>query len=433
MSNEKVKIIGLELENVKRVSALKMSPEASGLTIIGGDNGQGKTSVLDAICFALGGERYRPSNLKKEDGIADPYIKLTLSNGLVVERKGKNAALKVTDPSGKKSGQTILDSFIEELALDLPKFIQANGKKKAETLLAVLGLGEVLGKLDMEEQKLFTERTATGQFADRKQKFAAELAWFDGVPDVPVTASELLEQHKAVLAKNAENQRCRQNLDELRGKASNLTGRICDLKQALAETEASLAKVNSEIKSGESVTLTDTPTDELEKQLDVIEETNAKVRANLDKTRATSEARAAKEEYDVLTAKLEEVRSQRMKLLEGAKMPLPGLSVQDSELVLNGKKWDCMSGAEQLRAGTAIVRMLNPKCGFVLLDRLEAMDLKTVSEFGAWLEAEGLQAIATRVSRGDECSIVIEDGRVLGAECTAVKHNEIELSDDEGF
>lgn len=432
MSNG-VKIIGLELENVKRVSALKMSPESSGLTIIGGDNGQGKTSVLDAICFALGGEKYRPSNLKKEDGIADPYIKLTLSNGLIVERKGKNAALKITDPEGKKTGQTILDSFIEELALDLPKFIQANGKKKAETLLAILGLGEVLGKLDMEEQKLFTERTATGQFADRKQKFAAELAWFDGVPDVPVTASELLEQHKAVLAKNAENQRCRQNLEALRMEAKNQEDRIRELRNTLASAVFNLNSIESKIKDGESVTLTDAPTDELEKQLDVIEETNAKVRANLDKTRAMSEAVAATAEYDALTVKIEEVRTQRMKLLEGAKMPLPGLSVQDGELVLNRKKWDCMSGAEQLRAGTAIVRMLNPKCGFVLLDRLEAMDLKTVQEFGAWLEAEGLQAIATRVSRGDECSIVIEDGRALGAECTAVKHSEIVLKDDEGF
>ena len=69
-----------------------------------------------------------------------------------------------------------------------------------------------------------------------------------------------------------------------------------------------------------------------------------------------------------------------------------------------------MSGSEQLRVATAIVRCLNPECGFVLLDKLEQMDLQTLSEFGAWLEANGLQAIATRVSTGDECSVIIEDG-----------------------
>mgnify|MGYP000237778025 len=44
------------------------------------------------------------------------------------------------------------------------------------------------------------------------------------------------------------------------------------------------------------------------------------------------------------------------------------------------------------------------------------MDLDTLQEFGQWLEKEGLQAIATRVSTGDECSIIIEDGYVVGQE-----------------
>ena len=86
------------------------------------------------------------------------------------------------------------------------------------------------------------------------------------------------------------------------------------------------------------------------------------------------------------------------------------MSVQDGELVYNGHKWDCLSGAEQLKIATAIVRRVNPECGFVLLDKLEQMDVNTLKEFGTWLEQENLQAIATRVSTGSECSIIIEDG-----------------------
>ena len=97
-------------------------------------------------------------------------------------------------------------------------------------------------------------------------------------------------------------------------------------------------------------------------------------------------------------------------------LPLPGLSVEEGELVYKGQKWDNMSGSERLMVSTAIVRKLNPRCGFVLLDKLEQMDLNTLQEFGRWLEGEGLQAIATRVSTGDECSIVIEDGYVAGQE-----------------
>ena len=50
-----------------------------------------------------------------------------------------------------------------------------------------------------------------------------------------------------------------------------------------------------------------------------------------------------------------------------------------------GQKWDNMSGSERLMVSTAIVRKLNPECGFVLLDKLEQMDLQTLQEFGSWL------------------------------------------------
>ena len=88
----------------------------------------------------------------------------------------------------------------------------------------------------------------------------------------------------------------------------------------------------------------------------------------------------------------------------------------DGELTYNSKKWDGMSGSEQLQVSVAIVRKLNPNCGFVLMDKLEQMDMDTLNEFGQWLEQEGLQAIATRVSTGEECSIIIEDGYVKGAD-----------------
>jgi len=49
-----VKITSLEAENVKRIKAVQIEPAATCLTVIGGNNGQGKTSVLDAIAWALG-------------------------------------------------------------------------------------------------------------------------------------------------------------------------------------------------------------------------------------------------------------------------------------------------------------------------------------------------------------------------------------------
>lgn len=56
-----MKINKLEIENVKRIRAVKIEPTQNGLTVIGGNNNQGKTSVLDSIAWALGGENFRPT------------------------------------------------------------------------------------------------------------------------------------------------------------------------------------------------------------------------------------------------------------------------------------------------------------------------------------------------------------------------------------
>ena len=145
----------IEIENVKRVKAVKLKPSDTGLTIIGGNNNQGKTSVLDAITWALGGNRYKPSNATREGSVIPPNLKITMSNGLVVERKGKNSDLKVIDPRGEKAGQQLLDSFVEELALNLPKFMNQTSKEKATTLLQIIGVGDKLAELEGKEREVY--------------------------------------------------------------------------------------------------------------------------------------------------------------------------------------------------------------------------------------------------------------------------------------
>ena len=85
-------------------------------------------------------------------------------------------------------------------------------------------------------------------------------------------------------------------------------------------------------------------------------------------------------------------------------------------LTYQGQQWDNLSGSDQLKVATAIVRAVKPQCGFVLVDKLEQMDLDTMREFSTWAESEGLQVIATRVSTGGECSIIISDGYAEGTE-----------------
>jgi len=411
-----MKINRLEIENVKRIHAVMIEPSKDGLTIIGGKNRQGKSSVLDAIAWALGGNKYKPTQAANADSTIPPRLKVIMDNGLVVERKGKNSDLKVTDPEGQKGGQQLLDSFVEELAINLPKFMEATGKEKANTLLQIIGVGPQLAELEQKEKSLYSERLYVGRTADQKEKFAAEQPYYPDAPEEPVSASELIREQQEILARNGQRQQWRREHDSILEKIMKTEDEIKSYEASIRALKARLGELDEQRKASEKTPaeLKMESTEELERSIDNIELINRKVRANLDKAKAEEDAKQYRDQYTELTNAIEDVRKQKTSLLDSADLPLPGLSVKDGELIYNGQQWDNMSSAEQMIVSTSIVRKLNPKCGFVLLDKLEAMDLDTLKEFGAWLEQEGLQAIATRVSTGDECSIVITDGYVEG-------------------
>lgn len=413
-----VKIAALEAENVKRIKAVALTPSPTGLTIVGGNNNQGKTSVLDALAWALGGEKFRPTAAVRDDALAPPHLKVILSNGVVVERKGKNSSLTVTDPTGQRSGQQLLNAFVEPLALDLPRFMQASDKDKADTLLNIIGVGDALTGLDREIKALYDRRTVIGQIGAQKRHAAEELTEYPDAPSEPVSAIELIQQQQEILLHNADNQRKRMKLAQLEEQEKQLGRRVQELSQELEMVEHQLTAVQQDVQDATKTVaqLQDESTAELEQSIRNVEEINRQVSANLAKSKAQDEAERYAQEYTALTVQIKAKRTARMDLLNGADLPLTGLGVEDGSLTYNGKHWQDMSGSDQLRVATAIVRRLNPDCGFVLLDKLEQMDLATLAEFGSWLQTEGLQAIATRVSTGGECQIIIEDGRVKDAE-----------------
>lgn len=430
-----IKINKLEIENVKRVKAVKVEPTPNGITILGGLNRQGKTSVLDAIAWGLGGNKYRPSQAEREGSVTPPYLHIVLSNGLIVERKGKNSDLKVIDPNGQKAGQQLLDSFVEELAIDLPKFMNSNNKEKAAILLRIIGVGDKLHELERQEQEVYNRRHAIGQIADQKEKFAKEQPYFPDAPKEPISASEMLRQQQDILARNGENQRKRMRVREIQGQFENQGREVNRLTAMLNAAQELYVKLQEDlaIAQKDALDLIDESTQELETNIQHIDLINRKVRANLDKDKAESDAGEYRVQYEQLSGDLTGIRQKKSDLLATAPLPLPGLSVEDGELIYNGQRWDNMSGADQLKVSTAIVRKLKPECGFILLDKLEQMDLITLQEFGQWLEQEGLQAIATRVSTGEECSIIIEDGYVAGQEGVQIQQPPGEIDPGEGW
>ena len=420
-----VTITALEAENVKRIKAVALTPAPTGLTLVGGNNNQGKTSVLDALAWALGGESFRPTAAQRDGAVAPAHLKVTLSNGVVVERKGKNASLTVTDPTGRRSGQQLLNAFVEPLALDLPRFMDASDKEKADILLRIIGIGAELHTRDLEIKGLYDKRTFTGQLAAQKKHFAEEMISYPEAPDEPVSASELIRQQQDILARNGENQRLRAQYAELEQQVQQCVDelkrtreRIATLQQLADELDAKHTKLFNQRETARKTVsqLQDESTAELEASIRDIEETNRKVRANLEKARAEDEAAQYASDYDKLTGQIEDKRAERMALLNGADLPPAGPQ----------RGGRCPYLQRQALAGH--VRQRPAAGGHGHRPPPEpGLRVCTAGQAGAdghdhpdrvWPLA-GSRAPAGhrhRVSTGSECQIIIEDGMVKDAE-----------------
>ena len=420
-----VKIAAFEVSNFKRVKLVSMIVGDKALTVIGGQNRAGKSSLLDAIMWTLGGDKFKPSKPLR-DGAVSLATKIELTNGIVVERTGKNNTLKVSTKEGLTGGQRLLDDFIEALALNLSAFMDSNDKEKAQTVLKIIGVD--LTKLDTLETQWAQERTILGRDAKQKRAYADSLPFNEGAPKVETTIASITAEMQEAIEQNNLNTIPKTALAETKSRIVNGENVIKNQRQKVTDLMTQLETAKSELKKFETGVeglrkeatrlegvvskLVEIDTTQFQQQITEAESINAKVRANAIKAQAQQTAKDAEDKHLKVEQDINNLRSERMALLAKAKMPLDGLTVEMGALVYKGQQWDNMSHAEQLQVATAIVRKVNPKCGFVLLDKIEAMDLETLKQFGAWLEAEGMQAITTRVSSGPECDVLIIEGEV---------------------
>lgn len=425
-TNEGIFITSLDVEGFKRIKAVRVEPTPEGITIIGGKNRQGKTSVLDAMIWGLGGDKYRPTDAQNTDSDKPPEIEIKLSNGLIVERKGKNGSLTVRSEDGLTGGQTLLNRFIEQLALDLPKFMGSTAKEKANILLQIIGAGERLAELDDKEKMIFDNRRDAGRDSDEAGAALKSMVSHPGVEGELIVLSDLLEDIEAAESERRELEGKRNDIANLDDDMASHQDYLITLQASIDTAEAALQDCDNRKKTLrkeiEATTLTDV--EKLREQLSNAEEKNQQLRDNKAFQAAQQDVLDKSTVHAKLLLDLKSVRATRSELLKNADMPLDGLSVADGELIYNGAHWDGMSKAEQMMVATSIVRKINPKCGFVLLDNLESMDTETLKQFCLWATDQGLQIIATRVSTGDECSIIIEDGQAV-TEGTGEANNRI--------
>jgi hypothetical protein len=409
---------------------------------IRGANGAGKSSVLDSIAAAIGGERLCPE-VPIRRGETTAHVTVELDDMVVTRRwTGKGSYLEVTNKEGAvyKSPQKILDALVGALSFDPAGFLRLEPAKQLRLASTLVGLDTA--DLDAERSRTFSDRTVTNREAER---LAAQ------IPEAPVgeveseeeSIAERLEEIGWAEETKRTNDRKRAGLVILREKHKETAGAIVKLKSALAEriaelkaeivtlegkiatlAESSKAEVSGlearladlteaeKVAASEVAALIDPDVAALRASAKGIEDRNARVRQA--KTRASKlAALAAKRlESDEMTARLAAIEAERVDRIAAARFPVDGLGFGIGCLTLNGLPFEQASSAEQLRVSLAMGLALNPKLRVILIrdgSLLDEKSLALVAEIAGKADAQvWLEVVASDGATG----VLIEDGVV---------------------
>lgn len=429
MSEETMKIVQLTSENIKRIRAITITPQGN-TVVIGGDNGQGKTSAIDSIAMALGGGKLIPATPIRR-GQKHARIEVDLGD-LIVERRftSKGSTLTVMPKDGRepfKSPQGVLDKLVGKLSFDPLEFVTMKPDAQLKTLKDLVGLD--LSDLDAKRKALYDDRTLVNAEVKMLEGQVDGLREHKDAPAEPVSVENLLaaideaEAHNAgsvELERNmAEsirlNEQCRVEAARYEAEIDDLRARAITLKEKQKQaveaghTAAELAaNLQEQLDAFEMK-----DTESLKEQIKTADEQNRKIRENESRKTLTSKMRKASAEALNLTNKIEDVDNEKEQRLAEAEFPVPGLSFSEEGVSLNGLPFEQASSAEQLKVSIAMGIAMNPKLKVLLIRDGSLLDEKSLETVTQMAQEHDAQVWIERVSKGDECQVIIEDGMVL--------------------
>lgn len=421
-----MKILKLAAENIKRLKVVEISPTGD-LVEIAGKNGNGKTSVLDAIYWAMAGAgAIQAQPIRK--GADSAHISLTLGNGekvdFVVERSftASGSYLSVKTPDGAKypKPQQMLEDLLGALTFDPLDFMRASAAKQFEILRGMLDLEIDLDALAREADETFKERTERGRLL--KTLNATIDAAGEIQPTTPVDVAAIVDRIGKIDEHNAEVRQALAQISAAKEAAASAGMRVKDAQRALeAAMQANRAAQDhvAALNAREIPALLEIGP--LKQELQLAEETNKRAERWKQLESRRSQAAAVKAEIDDLTALIDSLEKRRVAAISKAKMPIDGLSLGQGEVTFRGVPIAQASDAEQLKVSTAIAAALNPKLRVIRIRDGSLLDDDAMKWLAEFAQASDMQIWIERVGDGGPGAIVMEDGHVRGAAAEAAE------------
>lgn len=415
-----LKIVQLEAQNIKRLKAVRIRPEGD-LVVIGGENGQGKTSVLDSIMYALGGKGAvceKPINEGKDSA----QVIVDLGEFAVTRTftaSGGSLTVKRQDGTKVSSPQALLDGLVGRLSFDPLEFSRQEPAKQKATLQALVGLD--FTKLDHDRKNTFDERTVVNRKLKDAEANLKAAPHHTDAPKTEVSVADLSMELTRAQEAEVEFERKKGEYEGAKNRVASTEREIAGMERQIESLTKALAGLRKDLEAEKTdaakakTAAENVPSfeiDDIRAKLAGAETINRKVRENANRTKLQAAVDATRKEADKLTDRLAEIDESKAKALSDAKFPVDGLAFDESGVTLKGLPFSQASAAEQLRVSVAMGLALNPKLRVMLIrdgSLLDKKSMKLVAEMAADNDA---QVWLERVGDGAEVSVVIEDGEV---------------------
>lgn len=407
------KIIALRARNVKRLSAVEIIPPADeSVVVIGGENAQGKTSVLDSIMYALAGGKSIPDDVVKH-GEKKATIEIDLGEFKITRVLGKGARLEVKAADGEKvnSPQQVLDKLAGKLTFDPLHFQRLSettpGRREQALILREL-VGLDFSGYDKKRQILFDQRTEVNRDLKRAQGTLETMAFFPQAPKEAIRVTDVAAELQKAAQHNAEALKLSRGLGNLETTIETIKKNIEQQQSELERVIAEKMKLQAQARSFKQI-----DTEALNKKLEEAQEINEHVAKNKQRNELNKLSSELEKKSELLTETIEELDGEKEKKLAEADMPVEGLTFSEEGVLFNGVPFHNCSSAEQLKLSCAMSIKMNPELKVMLIRDGSLLDDNSLATLREMAGKSDHQVWLERVGKGEECTVIIEDGSVV--------------------
>jgi DNA repair exonuclease SbcCD ATPase subunit len=427
-----VKIVSLQAENIKRLVAVDIRPDGN-LVEITGKNGQGKTSILDAIWWALDSNKVVQSSPIRE-GAEKGFVELDLGDYIVTKTFKRKPdgdvtiALTVKNKDGFKADSPVklLETFIGDLTFDPLAFARMKPQDQVVALRALVKDYD-FADADTKNKADFEARTEVNRTVrDLKARIEAIIVPED-TPDQRISAESLMGELSSAMDHNSKIDAARTKRVNIDQRIGSIEAVIADRKQQIKTLQAAIIADELAIEelrdeadgidtSGEKLDI-----ESIRQQITKAEETNRYVDRKQQRATLQSELKAAEEKSAAYTKTIDDRKEAASSAVRRAELPVGGLELTDDAILVNGQPFDQASDAEQLRVSVAVAGAMNPKLRVIRVRDGSLLDTDSMKLLSTYAEEHDMQIWLESVQSPRETAIVIEDGRVAGAQLEAAE------------